>query len=151
MKTLQLRVSGNKGCLKKQGPHERLSEAAEANVPPKPLPVVEPMATQEMARPKKPRPAKTPAVEAEPTLIIDIFDAPKALLPRERLLFPRARVMDSQYIVLDVPTAQIEAVLNLPPRFSLVFQALYESFFEQDSESATQSSLVDHTRQQISL
>lgn len=56
---------------------------------------MEPVPTQEAPRPKRPRPAEAPAVEAEPTLVIDIADAPEAPLSKECLLLPRVRVLDS--------------------------------------------------------
>lgn len=125
MKTLQLRVPSDKGRSKND-------PAATASVPPRPPPTVEPSATQETPRPKRSPPADTPAVEVEPSPVIDITYAPKAFPPKERLLGPRARVLDPQFIVIDVSLAQIEVVLSLPPHFSVIFQALYESFFEQD-------------------
>lgn len=63
--------------------------------------------------------------------MIDITDASEVPPPHERLLLPGQRVLDPQFIVPNIALAQIEAARNLPPRFSVIFQALYESF-EQD-------------------
>lgn len=118
MNTLQLCVPGDKGRLKKQRPAHHLSLAEHLSI-------------QEMLRPKSSRPAETPVVEADPSPVIDITDAPKAPPPSEHLLFLGARVLDIQFVVADVPLAQIEAELSLPPHFSVIFQALYESFFSR--------------------
>lgn len=58
-------------------------------------------------RSNKPRPDEAPAVEAEPVPVIVLTDAPKAPLPRERLLLLEMRVLDPQYIILDLSSAQI--------------------------------------------
>ncbi|EXB35419.1 hypothetical protein L484_009336 [Morus notabilis] len=59
--------------------------------------------------------------------------------------------MDPKFQVPDVSDAEIGAMLKLPPRFSLIFQALYESFLEPHWVAAAQSSLVDRQRKQISF
>lgn len=92
-----------------------------------------------------------PAARAKPSPIMEITDASEAPPPQKRLLLPEARVLDPQFIVPDVAPTQIEVALSLHPRFSVVFQALYESFFKGDWESANWASLIGRTRQQISL
>lgn len=57
--------------------------------------------------------------------------------------------MYSNFQVPDISDAQIKAMLNLPPCFYFVFQALYESFFDKHWVSASRSFLVDRQRKQI--
>lgn len=52
--------------------------------------------------PNRPRPAKTPMVEAESAPIIDLTNAPEASPPRERLLLLGTKVIDMQFIIPDV-------------------------------------------------
>lgn len=81
--------------------------------------------------------------------IPDIVEVPPP--PKERILLPEVKVMDLNFQVQDISDALIEAMLNLPPRFFLVFHALYESFFDKHWASATRSFLVDRQCKQISL
>lgn len=82
-------------------------------------------------------------------LIPDIADIPP--VPRKCVLIPRAKIMDPNFQVSDIFDAEIGAMLKLPSHFSLVFQALYESFLEPHWIFAAQSSHVDRQRKQISF
>lgn len=86
----------------------------------------------------------TPAVP-----IPNVADVP--LAPREHAFISGAKIMGSNFQVSDISDVEIGAMLKLPPRFSLVFQALYVSFLERHWISAAQSSLVDRQRKQISF
>lgn len=57
---------------------------------------------QETLRPKRLQHEETPEVVAEPTLVIDITDAPEAPPIREHLLLLGARVLDPDFIVADI-------------------------------------------------
>ena len=78
-------------------------------------------------------------------------DVPITPGPRERILIPEGKVMDGNFQVSDLSDAEVEAMLKLPPRFSLVFQALYESCLEPHWVAGSQSSMVDRQRKQISF
>lgn len=73
--------------------------------------------------------------------IPDVDEVPPP--PKDCLLLPAAKVMDLNLQVQDVSDAQVEVMLGLPPRFSLVFQALYESFVDKHWVAASRSYLVD--------
>ncbi|EXB96159.1 hypothetical protein L484_017007 [Morus notabilis] len=99
---------------------------------------------------KKSRREKTPMTETwTPTVLIPDVNIP--LAPRERVLIPGAKIMDPKFQVSDISDAEIGAMLKLPPRFSLIFQALYESFLEPHWVAAAHSSLVHRKRKQISF
>jgi len=66
-------------------------------------------------------------------------------------MIPGGKVQDGNFQVSDLSDAEVEAMLKLPPRFSLAFQALYESFLEPHWVAASQSSMVDRQRKQISF
>lgn len=56
--------------------------------------------------------------EVVPVLVVEIINAPELPLPRECLLLLGTKVLDPQYIIFDLFTAQIEAALNLLLNFS---------------------------------
>lgn len=58
--------------------------------------------------------------------------------------------MDPKYIIYDLSDVQIEAALSFPPQFFVIFQALYESFFDKDWAVANKSLLIDRMHKQIS-
>lgn len=79
--------------------------------------------------PKRPHRDEVPVTGSTRTLVApvpDVIEVP--FLPKERLLMPEAKVTNMSFLVPGVSDAQIEGTLNLPPHFSMVFQALYESF-----------------------
>ncbi|EXC30742.1 hypothetical protein L484_027917 [Morus notabilis] len=101
--------------------------------------------------PKRGRKEKAP-VTGTWTLAVPISNvAGMPPAPKERVVMPGAKIMDSNFQVQDISDAEIGAMLKLPSYFSLIFQALYESFLEPHWISTAQSSLVDRQRKQISF
>ena len=69
----------------------------------------------------------------------------RATTTGERLLIPRSQITNKDFQVPDVADAQITRMLNLPPRFSLACQGVYQNFFEKDYDEASSLSVSQRT------
>lgn len=78
-------------------------------------------------------------------------DLPPRAARKEWILLPEAKVSDPQFLIPDVSYAKLEVAIDLPPRYFLIFQALYETFFDEEWDAAVASSFLVRQRKQISL
>lgn len=64
-------------------------------------------------------------------------------------MLPGSRILDPQFLVLDITDAVAGCLLKLPPYFSLAFQAIYEWFHEKDWKAAESLPLLERLWQLI--
>ncbi|EXB29859.1 hypothetical protein L484_016349 [Morus notabilis] len=91
---------------------------------------------------KRKRTTKDPLANTS-TPLVEVCHIPMRPTLKDHLLLLGAKVVDSNFLVLDVYDAQIDGALDFPPRFSLHFQALYETFFNKTWVAAANSPLID--------
>ncbi|GMN59394.1 hypothetical protein TIFTF001_028483 [Ficus carica] len=64
-------------------------------------------------------------------------------------ILPGLRILDPNFIILDIPEVITGHFVKLPLCFSLAFQAIYEWFHEKDWKAAESMPLLKRLRQQI--
>ena len=60
-----------------------------------------------------------------------LFSAPS----QDEVLLPDTQIYNKGFIMPDVPEGMIPRMQSLPARFSLAFQAIYDTFFDKDWEA----------------
>lgn len=69
--------------------------------------------------------------------------------PRQATLLPGTHVLDPNFQIPDVPDDVVSRILKLPERFSLPFQAIYDSFFDKDWKAVEKMPILERQREQI--